>query len=157
MGYKVPCSLLLSVWQYKWFLALLAQTRSYLPIGLDAWPVAVEVHSGRGLPGLAIVGLPDRAVTEAKERVRSALATSGFALPSKRFIVNLAPADLRKEGGYSARTHHNRQNHQKLKSNSVRPSLNTRTRFTRALIMSFRCSAVAYSQFFSNSRANCFA
>ena len=99
MGYKVACSLLLSVWQYKWFLALLAQTRSYLPIGLDACPVAVEVHSGRGLPGLAIVGLPDRAVTEAKERVRSALATSGFALPSKRFTVNLAPADLRKEGG----------------------------------------------------------
>jgi magnesium chelatase family protein len=59
----------------------------------------VEVNGGRGLPGLAIVGLPDQAVKEAKERVRAAILNSQFTLPSCRFVVNLAPADLKKEGG----------------------------------------------------------
>jgi magnesium chelatase family protein len=59
----------------------------------------VEVDGGRGLPGFSIVGLPDQAVREARERVRSAILNSQYELPSKRFVVNLAPADVKKEGG----------------------------------------------------------
>ncbi len=78
---------------------MLARTLSYTTIGLEALPVEVEVDAGRGLPALAIVGLPDQAVKEAKERVRSAIVNSQFRLPSQRFTVNLAPADVKKEGG----------------------------------------------------------
>ncbi|MBI4343434.1 MAG: YifB family Mg chelatase-like AAA ATPase [Candidatus Omnitrophica bacterium] len=78
---------------------MLARTLSYTTIGLEALPVEVEVDAGRGLPALAIVGLPDQAVKEAKERVRTALLNSQFELPSVRFTVNLAPADVRKAGG----------------------------------------------------------
>ena len=78
---------------------MLARTTSYTTLGLEALPVEVEVDAARGLPGLAIVGLPDQAVKEAKERVRSAILNSQYRLPSKRVIVNLAPADLKKEGG----------------------------------------------------------
>lgn len=72
---------------------------SYTPIGLEAHLVQVEVDAGRGLPGLSIIGLPDQTVREAKERVRAAIANSQFLLPSQRITVNLAPADLKKEGG----------------------------------------------------------
>ena len=78
---------------------MLARTISYTTLGLEALPVAVEVDGGRGLPVLAIVGLPDQAVKEAKERVRAAILNSQYRLPSLRFVVNLAPADLKKEGG----------------------------------------------------------
>lgn len=78
---------------------MLSRTISFTTLGLEALPVTVEVDAGRGLPGLSIVGLPDQAVREAKERVRAALANSQFELPSKRFTVNLAPADIKKEGG----------------------------------------------------------
>ena len=77
---------------------MLARTLSYTTAGLEAFAVAVEVDAGRGLPALAIVGLPDQAVKEAKERVRSAILNSQYALPSVRFTVNLGPADLKKEG-----------------------------------------------------------
>ena len=66
--------------------------------GLEAHPVTVEVDLGPGLPALAMVGLADTAVQEARERVRSALRHSGFRVPQGRVVVNLAPADLRKEG-----------------------------------------------------------
>ncbi len=66
--------------------------------GLDALPVVVEVDLSGGLPGLLIVGLPDKAVEEAKERVRSAIKNSGLSFPDKKIVVNLAPADLKKEG-----------------------------------------------------------
>lgn len=66
--------------------------------GLDAHKVTVEVDISTGLPHLAIVGLPDAALTESKERIKAALKNSGFAFPMKRIVVNLAPADLRKEG-----------------------------------------------------------
>jgi magnesium chelatase family protein len=66
--------------------------------GLDARPVTVEVDLSGGLPGLTIVGLPDAAVTEARERVRTAIKNSGFSFPLKRVIINMAPADVRKEG-----------------------------------------------------------
>jgi magnesium chelatase family protein len=78
---------------------VLARTLSSTTVGLEAFAVAVEVDAGRGLPALAIVGLPDQAVKEAKERVRSAILNSQYELPSLRFTVNLAPADLKKEGG----------------------------------------------------------
>ncbi len=78
---------------------MLARTFSYTTCGLDAFPVEVEVDAGSGLPTLSIVGLPDQAVREARERVRTAIINSQYHLASKRFTVNLAPADIKKEGG----------------------------------------------------------
>lgn len=72
---------------------------SRAPAGLAAPLVRVEVHLGAGLPALALVGLPEAVVWESKERVRSALVTSGFEFPAGRMTVNLSPADLPKEGG----------------------------------------------------------
>jgi magnesium chelatase family protein len=68
--------------------------------GIDARAVDVQVQVAPGLPAFAIVGLPDKAVSEARERVRSALIASGLALPARRITVNLAPADLPKEGSH---------------------------------------------------------
>lgn len=68
-------------------------------IGVQAPSVTVEVHISNGLPGLTLVGLPETTVKEARDRVRSALLNSGFTFPAKRTTVNLAPADLPKEGG----------------------------------------------------------
>lgn len=67
--------------------------------GVQAPLVTVEVHLANGLPALAIVGLPELAVKESKDRVRGALLTSHFEFPTKRITINLAPADLPKEGG----------------------------------------------------------
>jgi magnesium chelatase family protein len=66
--------------------------------GIDATLVEVEVDVGRGLPQLQIVGLPQAAVRESRERVRSAIRNSGYEFPAERITINLAPADLRKEG-----------------------------------------------------------
>lgn len=68
--------------------------------GIEARAVDVQVQVAPGLPAFAIVGLPDKAVSEARERVRSALIASGLALPARRIIVNLAPADVPKEGSH---------------------------------------------------------
>ena len=68
-------------------------------IGVDAPRVTVETHISNGLPSLSIVGLPELAVRESKERVRSALINSGFEFPNRRVTINLAPADLPKQGG----------------------------------------------------------
>jgi len=68
-------------------------------VGVDAPAVDIEVHLAGGLPALSVVGLPEAAVKESKERVRAALATAGFDFPQCRITVNLAPADLPKEGG----------------------------------------------------------
>ena len=78
---------------------LLARAISYVPLGLDALRVDVEVDVARGLPTLTIVGLPDQAVREARDRVRAAITNSQFRLPSQRLTINLAPADVKKEGG----------------------------------------------------------
>lgn len=67
-------------------------------IGLNAYKIDVEVDFVHSLPNISIVGLPDTAVNEAKERVRSAVKNSGFTFPALRVVVNLAPADIRKEG-----------------------------------------------------------
>ncbi len=66
--------------------------------GVEAVPVTVEVDVGAGLPSFSIVGLPDTAIQEARERVRSALRASGFDVPNSRVVVNLAPGPLRKHG-----------------------------------------------------------
>ena len=68
------------------------------PVGLNGAGVVVEVDLERGLPGFEIVGLPDMAVRESRERVRTALKNSGFPFPQNRITVNLAPANLRKDG-----------------------------------------------------------
>lgn len=68
-------------------------------IAIDAPLVTVEAHISNGLPGFAIVGLPEASVKESRDRVRSALINSHFEFPDKRITVNLAPADLPKEGG----------------------------------------------------------
>jgi magnesium chelatase family protein len=68
-------------------------------IGVEAVQVTVETHLSNGLPGFAIVGLPETAVKESKERVRSAIINSGLDFPTRRITVNLAPADIPKAGG----------------------------------------------------------
>src|ERR1700677_1339571 len=68
--------------------------------GVEALPVDVQVQISPGLCAFLIVGLGDKAVAESRERVRAALTAAGLALPSKRIIVNLAPADMPKEGSH---------------------------------------------------------
>lgn len=68
--------------------------------GIEVTPVDVQVQIGPGLPAFTVVGLPDKAVAESRERVRAALTSIGLALPAKKIIVNLAPADLAKEGSH---------------------------------------------------------
>jgi magnesium chelatase family protein len=77
----------------------LATVRSRAQNGLTADLVTVEVHLAPGLPGLSIVGLPEAAVREARDRVRAAIVNCGYQFPNRRITVNLAPADLPKEGG----------------------------------------------------------
>ena len=78
---------------------MLAKVTSCAVVGLDGALVDVEVDVSNGQPGFTIVGLPDAAVQESRERVRAAIKNSSFAYPfNKRITVNLAPADLRKEG-----------------------------------------------------------
>src|SRR5713101_2448775 len=82
-------------------MVMLAKVQSCAVIGLEGALVEVEIDLSNGLQAFTIVGLPDTAVNESKERVRSAIKNSGCLFPFKRVIVNLAPADLRKEGpGY---------------------------------------------------------
>ncbi len=77
---------------------MFAEIASFTPLGIEGRIVSVEVDIRRGLPGIDIVGLPDSAVREAKERVRVAIRNSDFRFPAERILVNLAPADIRKEG-----------------------------------------------------------
>ena len=77
---------------------MLARVWSATIVGIDALKVAVEIDVSGGLPGIVVVGLPDVGVQESKERVKAALKNTGYAFPLRRIIINLAPADLRKEG-----------------------------------------------------------
>jgi len=77
---------------------VLARATTHALVGLDARPIEVEAHLQRGVPAFAIVGLPDKACQEAKERVRSGIASAELEWPLRRITVNLAPAGLRKEG-----------------------------------------------------------
>lgn len=77
---------------------MLAKTSSAGVLGIDAYTVEIEADVGTGLPSYNLVGLPDNAVKEGSVRVRAAMENSGFALPPRRVTVNLAPADVRKDG-----------------------------------------------------------
>jgi magnesium chelatase family protein len=77
----------------------LTQLQTRAQLGIDAPEVRVEVHISNGLPAFTVVGLPETAVREARDRVRSAILNSGFEFPARRITVNLAPADLPKQGG----------------------------------------------------------
>jgi len=78
---------------------MLSKILSATLIGIDAHPVDVEVDiTSKGLPHFSTVGLPDTAVRESKERVRAALKNTGFNFPLKQITINLAPADIKKEG-----------------------------------------------------------
>src|ERR671936_2229757 len=77
---------------------MLASVVTFALNGVDAVEVTVEVDIHPGLPAFTIVGLPDTAVQESRERVRAALVNSGFDFPLRRITVNLAPADIRKAG-----------------------------------------------------------
>jgi len=77
---------------------MLAKVLTGTTLGIDAYPVEVEVDISSGLPYFATVGLPDNAVKESKDRVRSAIKNSGYSFPAKRITINLAPANVKKEG-----------------------------------------------------------
>ncbi len=77
---------------------MLAKVLSGALLGIDAYPVEVEVDIAQGLPQFATVGLPEGAVKESKDRVKSALKNSGYEFPARRITINLAPADIRKDG-----------------------------------------------------------
>jgi len=77
---------------------MLAKVLSGALIGIDAYPVEVEVDIAQGLPQFSTVGLPEGAVKESKDRVKSAIKNSGYEFPTRRITINLAPADVRKDG-----------------------------------------------------------
>src|SRR4051794_26780787 len=79
--------------------SMLAKLRAYALVGIDAVPVEVEVDAAAGLPKTILVGLPELAVRESVHRIERALANLGYQRPTGRVIVNLAPADLRKDAG----------------------------------------------------------
>lgn len=79
-------------------ISVFASINSSTLFGIEGAPVSVEVHIGAGLPGFSVVGLPDEACREARDRVRAALLSSGFEWPNRRITVNLAPSDRRKGG-----------------------------------------------------------
>ena len=78
----------------------IAKIHSAIPYGFDGKLVEVEADMNRGLPAFNIVGMANKTINEAKERVRSAISNSGFSFPSKKVTINLAPADLEKDGSY---------------------------------------------------------
>jgi len=77
---------------------MISKTYSFGLLGLDAYPVEIEIDVARGLPAINLVGLADTAIKESKERVRSAIKNSGFQWPAQRITVNLSPSDVKKEG-----------------------------------------------------------
>ncbi|MFN5727051.1 MAG: magnesium chelatase domain-containing protein, partial [Pseudanabaena sp.] len=77
---------------------MLARVWSAAILGIDAIQVGVEVDVSGGLPGITLVGLPDTAVQESRERVKAAIKNAGFSFPMRKIVINLTPADLRKEG-----------------------------------------------------------
>lgn len=79
---------------------MIAQILTACVIGLDVYKILVEVDVNNSLPAVSIVGLPDISVSEARERVRSAIKNSGYDFPNKKVVVNLAPADIKKVGSY---------------------------------------------------------
>ena len=80
---------------------MVARVRTVAFQGIDTVDIDVQVHIASGLPRFTIVGLPDKAVAESRERVRAALASLGLALPPKRLTINLSPADLPRRAAIS--------------------------------------------------------
>lgn len=79
---------------------MLARVWSAAILGIDAIQVGVEVDVSGGLPGITLVGLPDTAVQESRERVKAAIKNAGFSFPMRKIVINLTPADLRKEASH---------------------------------------------------------
>ena len=79
---------------------MIAKTYSAIPYGYEGRIVEVEGDMNKGLPAFNIVGMANKTISEARERVKSALTSSGFSFPDKRVTINLAPADLLKDGSY---------------------------------------------------------
>ena len=77
---------------------MVSQVITATVVGIDSYKILVEVDLVQSIPSVVIVGLPDTAVSEAKERVRTAIKNSGFVFPNQKVIINLAPADIKKEG-----------------------------------------------------------
>jgi magnesium chelatase family protein len=77
---------------------MLSKVLSFGLLGIEAYPVEIEVDVSRGLPAVTLVGLADTGVRESRERVKSAIKNSGFNWPSERITVSLAPSDIKKEG-----------------------------------------------------------
>jgi magnesium chelatase family protein len=77
---------------------MLAKISSFGLLGIEAYPIEVEVDVSRGLPAITLVGLADTAIRESRERVKSAIKNSGFHWPGERITISLAPSDIRKEG-----------------------------------------------------------
>jgi len=78
--------------------SVIALAHSAAMLGIDGFVVRVEADSAPGIPAFAIIGLPDRALNEARDRVRAAIVNSGYPFPAGRVLINLAPADMRKVG-----------------------------------------------------------
>ena len=79
---------------------MLSKLKSFGLVGISGYPVDVEIDLSNGLPSYDVVGLPDTSVKEGKDRIRSAIKNSGFEYPIYRIVVNLAPADTKKEGPF---------------------------------------------------------
>src|SRR5688572_204652 len=77
---------------------MITRVQSAASLGLSAYPVQIEVDVSHGLPQFIVVGLPDPTVKESRERVRSAIKNSGYGFPPDKITINLAPADIKKEG-----------------------------------------------------------
>ena len=77
---------------------MVALVHSGAVLGIDGYPVEVKVNLSQGLPGMSIVGLPDAAVKESSDRATAAIRNTQLALPVRKITINLAPADIRKEG-----------------------------------------------------------
>ncbi len=77
---------------------MIPKVHSVTCVGIQSHSIVIEVDDSLGLPKIIIIGLPDQAIKESKDRIRSAITSSGFKLPSKSYTVNLAPADIKKEG-----------------------------------------------------------
>lgn len=77
---------------------MLSKVFSSATIGIDAYVVEVETNAEKNIPSFTIVGLPDNAIKESRERVIAAINNSGFQFPTKKITINLAPADIKKEG-----------------------------------------------------------
>ena len=90
-------------------------------LGIDAVEVMVEAHLSAGLPGFTLVGLPETAVKESRERVRNAIINSALAFPDQRVTVNLAPADLPKAGGTTSRLLSRHSLHRSKSKDSQKP------------------------------------